>query len=357
MFGWQTDDLYDSNGGNPFCACMQLRNMQTGAIIKEFSAISAPEAPINGNRPLAIHNPDDNEWLIAYHSTPRSGGGGSSQIYAVRVDGSGNILGSTISMSDTPQEGWVPKGIYDTVHHKYYVQWHQRMGDYNSSKDMFATVVDRNGTITDKNYNINKSDGRLDEYGNAAFNTTTGEIMSIMSDKQPEDCDDCTRNLYAYRLKISDQGKLSEVGMTELDTDNDVEWGLSVAYNKSANSYVLTYREGTTARRVGGLTRVSAMVVGADGTVQASPVSLGSTIDDYWVTGTACSTQTNVCVATFIANGVYVDAASTGTTKIGTIGAHGAGNFAWNGSKVAYIAALDKFGIFGNGQYLLAPGQ
>ncbi len=356
IFGWQTDDLYDANGANAYCACMQIRNVQTGAVIKEFSANSAPESPINGNRPLAIHNPDDNEWLIAYHATPRNGGN-DSQLYAVRIDATGNFLGSTISLSDTPMEGWVPKGVYDTVHHKYFIQWHQRMGDYNASKDMFATVIDRTGAVTDKNYNINKSDGRLDEYGSVAFNATSGEIMSIMSDKQPDDCDDCTRNLYAYRLQLSDQGKVSQLGMTEIDTDNDVEWGLSMAYNKTANSYVVTYREGTTARRAGGLTKVYTMVLGANGNVQATPVKLGDTIDDYWVTGTACSTQTNVCAATFIANGVYIDAASTGVTTISAVGPHGAGNFTWNGSKVAYIAALDKFGILGNGQYLLAPGR
>lgn len=360
IFGWQNDDLYDANGANAFCACMQMRNVQTGAVIKEFSANGGPGGTINGNRPLAIHNPDDNEWLIIYHATPVNGDTSQSQLYGVRIDASGNYIGSTLSLSDTSMRGWVPKGVYDTTNHKYYLQWHQSISDYHT-KDMYATVVDRTGAITDKAYNINKTQETLTEYGSVAFNATNGEILSIASEGAAESgsCgENCTRKLVGVRLKIDAYGKLTEVGRFDIDTDQDVEWGISMAYNKTADSYVVTYREGSTGRMDGGLTRVYAMVLNGTGGAKASPVQLsGSTIDHYWVTGTGCSSQTNICVSTFIDQGVYVDAASTGTTKIGQVGAHGAGNFTWNGSKVAYVAATDTFTIFGAGKYISAPGR
>lgn len=360
IFGWQNDDLYDANGANAFCGCMQMRNVQTGAVIKEFSANGGPGGTINGNRPLAIHNPDDNEWLIVYHSTPTNGDTSQSQMYGIRIDANGNYLGSTLSLSDTAMRGWVPKGVYDTTNHKYYFQWHQSISDYHT-KDMYATVVDRSGAITDKAYNINKSQETLTEYGTVAFNSTNGEILSIASEGAAESgpCgENCTRKLVGVRLKISNDGKISEVGRMDIDSDSDVEWGLSMAYNKTANSYVVTFRQGTTGRMDGGLTNVFAMVLDANGGPKAAPVQLASgTIDHYWVTGSSCSSQTNICVSTFINQGSYVDANSTGTTKISSVGPHGAGNFTWNGSKPAYSAALDKFIIFGNGQYIAVPGR
>lgn len=361
IFTWQVGDMYTGSRGNGRdCGCAEIRNVQTGALIKKINIMDAQNAPYNGYRPYPIYNPFKKEWLIVTQSTRLNWDGNENELdrpYGFRVGIDGTLVGPAIELSNQNWRGWVPHGVFDTAARKYYVEWHQMVVDYGH-KDMYATVVDENGTVTDMDFNIDQTPDTLDEYATAVYNSQSGEVISIHSTADAGDCDNCTRAIDVYRLKISGAGKLSTVtAKNRIDSDNQVEWGLHSSYNPTTNTIALIYREGTTSRDEGGLTGTGAVILDGQGNVKASPVSLGGTGSGYWTTGASCSMKTNLCVAAVQEKSVYIDAASTGSTKISNIGNSGAANFNFPGTRTGYSSTTDKFYFYGNNGYISAPGR
>ncbi len=361
IFTWQVGDMYTGSRGNGHdCGCAEVRNIQTGALIKKLNIMDAPNAPYNGYRPYPIFNPFKKEWLIVTQSTRLNWNGDENSLdrpYGVRVDINGNIIGSAIELSRQNWRGWVPHGSFDTANRKYYVEWHQMVVDYGH-KDIFASVIDENGTVTDMDFNIDKTPETLDEYASSVYNSASGEIISIHSTADAGDCDNCTRAIDTYRLLISSAGKLSIVGTkTRVDSDNHVEWGLHASYNPTTNTIVVVYRDGTTSRDEGGLTGSAAIILDGQGVLKASETVLGGTGSGYWTTGTACSTKTNICVGTIQEQSVYIDAASTGSTKVSSIGSSGVSNFNFPGTRAGYSPVTDKFFLYGNNGFATAASQ
>ena len=136
-----------------------------------------------------------------------------------------------------------------------------------------------------------------------------------------------------------------------------MEWGLHASYNPTTDTIVLVYRDGTTSRDESGLTGSAAVVLDGQGAIKASEVLLNGTDSGYWTTGTACSTKTNICVGAVQDKTMYIDAASTGTTKISSIGNSGVERFNFPGIRAGYSPVTDKFYIYGNNGYVTANSQ
>ncbi len=117
------------------------------------------------------------------------------------------------------------------------------------------------------------------------------------------------------------------------------------------------FREGTSKRGGGSLTGMYAMVLDGQAGPKASQTSLGNTGDSYWTSGSACSTKNNICAGTFENKSVYVDANSSGTTKVGTVGNSGVSMFSFPSTRIAYSPVTDKFYIYGGNGYAAASGQ
>lgn len=358
--GWQESDVYTEPRHRSFPAKVEWRNIQTGAVVKTVNLPDIPNAPVNGARPYPIYNPDNDNWYVVYHASRKGGAGGDNQtsIYGGLFDAAGNSKGSITEIYDGSYSGWVPHGYYDSKSKLFYMEWHQQTSSLGGRKDITAALVDgATGALVKTGLKLHNTPDNLEEYSGSAFNSTRGEGISLFAANTGACDEGCLTKATTNRHTTTRDGVSVQGGQLDLDNNaSTFEWYISIAFNPTTNRYVAVYGQSASPYRGGPPVSVKAHILDMDGKSLSGQLSLGNATSGmfYWQTGTACSTDTNLCMVAFKDKAVYIDTTKTDASAVGTAFTVPTGNGA---TKAAYSPIVQKFVLFGPSGYAIANGK
>ena len=258
--------------------------------------ISGAKATSAEYRPAVAYDATANQYLVVWTDWRDSATRGTD-IYGRRIGADGKPIGGDFRISTFRAQGheYEPAVAYDATANQYLVVWRDTRNAVTRGHDIYGLRVGTDGKRIGKDFRISGVNATAYENDPAvAFNPTVGQFLVVWQDGRNE----ATRGADTYGRRIGADGKPIG-GDFRISGGNATghEFGAAVAYNAATNQYLVVWsdtrnqatrgwdiygrRVGANGKPVGWDVRIS----GKDATDwEAAPdVAYNSTANEYLV--------------------------------------------------------------------------
>ncbi len=219
------------------------------------------DASYGAYSPAVAYNPTADEYLVSWWGDDDAGGlvDEEYEIYVQRLSAGGTEIGGDTRISDMGPDGdpdynaWFPAVAYNATANEYLVSWHgvdDAAGLAIGETEIFVQRVSAGGTQIGGDTRISDMgpDGDLDYvagYPAVAYNATANEYL--VSWRGVDDTAGFVGEWEIFAQRVSAGG--TEIGgdtrISDMGPDGDLDYAAdypAVAYNATANEYLVTWR-------------------------------------------------------------------------------------------------------------------
>ena len=188
--------------------------------------------------PSVAYNWKHDEYLVVWQNT----WGGSSDIYAQRISGQGELkswfsVDPTAPMNPYPNDRALPSVSYDPVNDRYLVVWlYDTSGNY-TNYDVHGIFVNWNGPIQGLHQFVICDWPTQQDMPKVAYSRTEQEFMIVWLTEHPS----VPAYISGRRMKASDGTFISTGSDFTISNPTEVRARPEIAYNLTRNEYLVVY--------------------------------------------------------------------------------------------------------------------
>ena len=191
--------------------------------------------------PIIAYNSANNEYLVTWYDYRRTGE--ESDIYAQRVSGANNLLGSNFKIatsSGTDVKEVNPFVVYNPTANEYLVVWNEKYG-YHNLYYIYAQRVSNTGSLLGSKITVSSGSVRVRKFHpSVAYNPDNKEYLVVWYGQNAE------REPYRiYGQRLSSGGSLlgSNFAIGEYIGEDNFQYYPQVAYNSHNNEYLVVWED------------------------------------------------------------------------------------------------------------------